>query len=122
MFFDRLAVLALAVALALMGPCGVVPSGTGHVPTAAAAGRSFWVSPDGRDSNPGTQALPFETIQRAWMPPAPQTLWTADTGLGVGTSSAVPFSSRTPTTTSRRAAREWMRERRTARPRQRWTM
>lgn len=64
MFVDRLAVLALAVAVALMGLCGVVPSGTGHVPTAAAAGRSFWVSPDGRDSNPGTQALPFETIQR----------------------------------------------------------
>ncbi len=36
--------------------------------TAAAAGPSgptYWVSPSGSDTNPGTQSLPFKTIQRA---------------------------------------------------------
>src|SRR5262249_21775417 len=44
------------------------PAGTGTVGTGAGAvpsGAGFYVSPNGSDSNPGTEAAPFATLARA---------------------------------------------------------
>lgn len=51
-------------ALALVTLLAYLPTVDRAPPSANAAGRTFWVSPGGSDSNSGTQATPFATIQR----------------------------------------------------------
>ncbi|MFJ3439050.1 DUF1565 domain-containing protein [Streptomyces cyaneofuscatus] len=60
----RTTTLAVTAALlASSAPLGLVTMGAG---TAQAAGRTYFVSPSGNDSNPGTSAgAPFRTIQKA---------------------------------------------------------
>jgi len=53
---SRLTVMIMFVILCLV---------TYSLPSQALAASTFWVSPGGVDSNPGTQALPFQTLQAA---------------------------------------------------------
>ncbi len=52
---------ALAICLALLLACASVNPTATAVPT----GKSYYVSTQGNDANPGTQALPFKTIGKA---------------------------------------------------------
>lgn len=43
---------------------GGAPGCPGFAPPPQASGKTYWVSPVGSDANPGTEAQPFETIQK----------------------------------------------------------
>ncbi|RTE10175.1 RICIN domain-containing protein [Paenibacillus whitsoniae] len=57
---NRLSWQALLLVIAMLFACMTVPA-----PTSAATQAQYYVSPNGNDSNPGTLASPFKTVQRA---------------------------------------------------------
>jgi len=58
----RKGIAILAVSVLLSG----LLSGLVHFRAVHAAGNTYYISPTGRDTNPGTSAAPFATIDKAW--------------------------------------------------------
>lgn len=57
--------VSLLINLAILMACVIVNPTVSPAPTAASAGRYYYVSPNGDDANPGTKTLPMQTIGKA---------------------------------------------------------